>query len=317
MIHPRKLKLGDTVGIPAPASPVDRGEIEAAAIWLKRLGLKVRFGRTLSLRCGYLAGDDGVRAEELNLMFADPGIAAIICARGGYGTARIADRLDYTMISRNPKVFWGYSDISFLHAAIGKFSGLVTFHGPMMIDLTERAAGEDGCHHVRPHPLTLAGFAGLLRPAPLHYTEAISPLHTLVPGEACGPLTGGNLSLIVSTLGTPYELDTRGKLLLIEEIDEEPYRIDRMLNQLWQAGKLSEAAGIVVGDFRNCQPSKPQESLSLGEVLQDYLGRAGKPALAGFRIGHCSPNTAVPLGVEAKLSTYNKSLVFAQSGLHP
>ncbi|MGU3472939.1 LD-carboxypeptidase [Paenibacillus sp. D51F] len=314
LIRPRKLQPGDTVGIPAPASPGDREQAEAAAGHLRRLGLNVKLGRTLSLRRGYLAGSDEERAEELNGLFADPDIAAIICARGGYGTARIADRLDYGLIRRNPKIFWGYSDITFLHSAIGRLSGLVTFHGPMMIDLKELPDGEDGAGHARPHPLTLEGYNGLLAPHNLHYTEEIAPLRVLVPGEARGPLAGGNLSLLVSTLGTPYEIDTRGRLLLIEDIDEEPYRVDRMLCQLKQAGKLDDAAGIVVGDFHNCEPSKRKESLSLDEVLADYIVPAGKPAMAGFRIGHCSPNIAVPLGVEAVLNTSGRSLVFNESG---
>ncbi|WP_058302124.1 S66 peptidase family protein [Gorillibacterium timonense] len=297
-IKPQALTPGDTVGITAPASPGDREAAVRAACCLENLGLKVRFGETLQLKRGYLAGDDRQRAEELNGMFADPDIKAIVCSRGGYGTGRIADRLDYELIRANPKIFWGYSDITYLHAAIGQKSGLVTFHGPMLIDLSQPEV----------HPLTLQSFQSLLQPLVFRYTEEISPLEVLVEGEAEGEIVGGNLSLLASGLGTPYEIDTAGKLLFIEDIDEEPYSVDRMLNQLRLAGKLADAAGIVVGDFHDCEPKKRLESLTLQEVLNDYLIPAGKPCLSGFRIGHCSPNIAIPFGVEAVLRTSERVL---------
>ncbi|NOV03651.1 S66 peptidase family protein [Paenibacillus planticolens] len=305
LIKPRWLSPGDTVAITAPASWVDTEQVKADSIFLQKMGLNVRFGDTLSMQYGYLAGTDEARAGELNAMFADPAIKAIICARGGYGTGRIADLLDYDLIRANPKIFWGYSDITFLHAAIGRFAGLVTFHGPMLVDLGKEEV----------HPLTLQNYESLLHPAVLRYTEAISPLQTLVEGEAFGPLVGGNLSLIVSTLGTPYELDTSGKLFFIEDIDEEPYRLDRMLNQLRLAGKLADAAGILLCDFHNCVPSKRKVSLTLEEIFNAHIVSAGKPTLSGFKIGHCSPNIAVPLGIEARMSTYEKLLVCMEPGV--
>jgi muramoyltetrapeptide carboxypeptidase len=259
----------------------------------------------MSKQHGYLSGTDEDRAKELNDMFADPDIKAIICARGGYGTGRIADMLDYDQIRANPKIFWGYSDITFLHAAIGRFTGLVTFHGPMMIDLEKENL----------HPLTVQNFETLVRPAVLRYTEEISPLQTLVEGEAFGPLIGGNISLIASTLGTPYEMDTKGKILFIEEIDEEPYRLDRMLNQLRLAGKFADAAGILVCDFNNCVPNKRKMSLTLEQIFNDHIVSSGKPTLSGFKIGHCSPNIAVPIGIEARLCTYDKSLECKEPGV--
>ncbi|MCZ8512672.1 LD-carboxypeptidase [Paenibacillus filicis] len=305
LVKPPKLLPGDLVGITAPASWVDRDQAAAAAAYLERLGFRVRFGQTLTKQYGYLAGSDEERAGELNAMFADPEIKAIVCARGGYGTGRIADLLDYGLIRANPKVFWGYSDITFLHAAIGRFAGLVTFHGPMLVDLTR----EDLL------PVTVQNFETLLRPSVLRYTEDITPLRTLVEGEAYGPLTGGNLTLLASTMGTPYELDTAGKILFLEDIDEEPYRIDRMLNQLRQAGKFADAAGIMVCDFHNCEPNKRKVSLTLEQLLQEYIVPAGKPALSGFKIGHCSPNIAVPLGIEARMSTAEKLLECVEPGV--
>jgi muramoyltetrapeptide carboxypeptidase len=297
-IKPPRLEPGDRIAITAPANWGDRAKIQFAAQRLEKLGLKVTLGETLSKQVGYLAGTDKERAQELNEMFANPDIKAIICARGGYGSGRIADQLDYEAIKANPKVFWGFSDITFLHTAISRKTGLVTFHGPMMSCLS----GEDV------HPITLNNFGQLLSPEKTRYTEAISPLYTLVEGKAQGQLVGGNLSLLVSTLGTPYELDTRGKILFIEDIDEEPYRVDRMLNQLKQAGKLAEASGILIGDFHNCEPNKRKISLTLREVFGDHIVPAGKPTLAGFKIGHCSPHFAVPLGVMAKVDTFMKTL---------
>ncbi len=297
-IKPPALRPGDTVAITAPASPGHRDAAERAACCLHRLGLQVRFGETLGLRRGYLAGTDRERADELNALFADPGVQAIVCSRGGYGTGRIADRLDYRVIRGNPKIFWGYSDITYLHTAIGQRAGLVTFHGPMLIDLAKPEVD----------PLTIQSFQSLLRPLVFRYGEDISPLEVLVEGRAEGEIVGGNLSLLASGLGTPDEIDTAGKILFLEEVDEEPYRIDRMLNQLRLAGKLADASGIAVGDFHNCDPKKRTESLTLREVLDDYLLPAGKPCLSGFRIGHCSPNIAVPFGIEASLRTTDRVL---------
>ncbi|SFS57544.1 muramoyltetrapeptide carboxypeptidase [Paenibacillus sp. 453mf] len=301
-IYPEPLGAGDTVGIIAPASPGDAARITKAANYLLGLGLQVQFGETVYSEYGYLAGEDQDRADELNAMFANPDIKAIVCARGGYGTARMADLLDYELIQRHPKFFWGYSDITFLHNAIFQRTGLITFHGPMLTCLASDLVD----------PLTLEGFKLLFGKDVPSYTEAISPLEVLIPGTGAGPIVGGNLSLLVTTLGTPYEIDTTGKLLLIEDIDEEPYRIDRMLNQLLQAGKLTEAAGIIVGDFHHCDPVKRASSLSLDEVIRHYMTKAGRPAVSGFRIGHCSPNIAIPLGLPALLDTNRKLLQFGR-----
>jgi muramoyltetrapeptide carboxypeptidase len=302
-IQPKALKPGDCIAVTAPAG---HGEIHLsqAVRHLENLGLRVKLGGTLQKRNGYLAGSDQERADELNALFADPHVQGIICARGGYGTARIADLLDYEQIRANPKLFWGYSDITFLHTAIGQKSNLVTFHGPMMICL-----GKD-----QVHPLTLQSLEQMVEPQPLHYTEELSPLQVLAEGRAEGRIVGGNLSLIASSIGTPYEIDTRGCLLLLEEIGEEPYRIDRMLNQLRMAGKLQDASGFIIGDFTDCEPRKAGSSFTLLEVLEHYIGTAGKPAMSGFRIGHGSPNIAIPLGVPAVLDTAEKSLKLLEPG---
>jgi muramoyltetrapeptide carboxypeptidase len=300
IVKPAAIKPGDTVGVVAPAGWSEREKALQAEAFFTEMGLRVAFGQSLDRKRGYLAGTDEERTDELHSMFSDSQIRAIFCARGGYGTARIADRLDYDLIAANPKIFWGYSDITFLHTAIYQKTGLVTFHGPMLAsDLADDPIPSS----------TKDGFLQLFQPLKRTYSDQTGrPFNVLVEGAVSGKLVGGNLTLIASTLGTPYEIDTKDKLLLIEEIDEEPYRVDRMLNQLRLAGKFSDAAGIVLGDFCNCVPSKRVESLSLEEIFVDHILSSGTPAIMGLNIGHCSPHFAVPLGVNATFNTANRTL---------
>ncbi|NPC92270.1 LD-carboxypeptidase [Bacillus sp. WMMC1349] len=298
-ILPEKLQEGDIVGIIAPASPPVSEKLEIGVQYLKELGLHIKMGRAILKKHGYLAGNDEERTRDLHDMFQDPSVKAVICACGGYGTARIAQQIDYRLIKDNPKIFWGYSDITFLHTAIQQNTGLITFHGPML-------SSDIGSEDV--HPQTKHSFQQLFQKMNLHYTEEISPLEIVVPGDAKGRLIGGNLALLVTTLGTRFEIDTRGKLFFIEDIDEEPYQIDRMLNQLKMAGKFADAAGILLCDFHNCLPKKREESLSLKEIIHDHITPFEKPTLSGFKIGHCSPNIAIPIGAEGLLNTEKKQL---------
>jgi muramoyltetrapeptide carboxypeptidase len=307
IIKAPKLIPGDTIGVIAPASCGDNDKIAVACRFFEDLGFRICLGEAVGNKRGYLAGTDLERADDLHRMFAAKDVKAIFCVRGGYGTGRIAPLLDFELIRANPKIFWGYSDITFLLNAIFQRTGLVTFHGPM---LTSDIAIEDV------HPLTLETFRQLLQPQTLRYDETVSPLTVLVEGEASGRIVGGNLTLLASTIGTPFEIDTKGKLLFIEEIEEEPYRVDRMLNQLQQAGKLEDAAGFVIGDFNNCEPVKRKgASLTLEEVFDDYLIPAGKPVLSGFRIGHCSPNLAIPIGAMGRINTFEKSFTIEEPGV--
>ncbi|KIL49498.1 hypothetical protein KP78_09660 [Jeotgalibacillus soli] len=301
MVLPKRLHKGDTIGVVAPASPPNIEQLDRSLPFLEELGLKVKMGKHVRKVDGYLAGTNEARLEDLHEMFADPDVKGIICAGGGYGTGRIADQIDYNVIKNNPKIFWGYSDITFLHTAFFQRTGLVTFHGPML-------ASDVGKENF--HELSKKMFQQLFDPKELHYTEDISPLSVVNEGEAVGPLVGGNLTLIRSTIGTPFEIDTVGKLLLIEDIDEEPYCVDGMLNQLAMAGKLEDAAGIVVGDFKNAVPKRRKSSQTLDEVLNYYLKELKIPVVKGFKIGHCQPHFAVPLGIPAKLSSRSKTLTF-------
>ncbi|MFP7169868.1 LD-carboxypeptidase [Terribacillus sp. FSL K6-0262] len=298
-VKPPVWKKGDTIGIAAPAGPIKREELVRGIKIVESLGVHVKLGRHVHDKYGYLAGTDAERAADLNDMFHDDEIKGIICARGGYGSGRIVELLDYEVIRQKPKVLLGYSDITYLHTAIRQRTGLITFHGPMVAS----DMGESGFAKLS-YDLLQQFFI----PQEIVYTTAISRLEVIVHGKASGPLVGGNLSLVTSTLGTPDEIDTKGKLLLLEDVDEQPYRIDSMLNQLKQAGKLRQAAGVVIGDFTNCDAKDPETSLSFDQVLVDYFADLNVPIMKGFCIGHCNPNITIPLGTEATMDTETKTL---------
>lgn len=298
-MKPGRLKQGDQIGIIAPASPPDRENLERSLSFLEQLGLQAVMGKHVYDQKGYLAGVDENRLSDLHEMFLNGDIKAIFCACGGYGTARIAAKMDYEMIRENPKIFWGYSDITFLHTSIRQKTGLVTFHGPMLAsDFGKEDADELSKQYV----------SQLFEPGELRYPQELSKLKTVVSGTAEGELIGGNLCLLTSTLGTAFEVDMKDKLLLLEDIHEEPRNVDRMLNQLQMAGKLDEAAGFIIGDFNDCEP-KRDLSLTLDEVIDHYIQKANKPAVKGFKIGHCSPHFSVPLGVNAVLQADQKEFI--------
>lgn len=299
VLLPNRLQKGDTVGVIAPAGPPNQKNLHQALTFLEELGLNVKLGRYVNSKYGYLAGTDDERLHDFHEMIENPKIQGIFFARGGYGTGRIAANIDYELIKQYPKIIWGYSDITYLHTAMRQATGLVTFHGPMVAtDMVNKQFDEK----------TRIMFNQLFTPTELHYTEAYSPLSTLVEGRSRGQIVGGNLSLIVSTLGTPFEIDMKDKLLLIEDIGEMPYRVDSMLNQLVLAGKLHQVAGIIIGNFANAETGdKP--SLSLEEVFRHYFGNLGCPVMSGFKIGHCFPHFAIPLGVEGTLDTKSKTLI--------
>lgn len=304
-IRPKRLQRGDTVAVIAPSSPPNLENLKRALPFLEELGLKVKMGKSVEKVYGYLAGTDEERLADLHDALRDPEVKGIICAGGGFGAARYAERIEVKFMAKHPKVLWGYSDITILHTVFGKFSNVVTFHGPMLAS----DVGTDQFHEV-----SRRQFQQLFEPTELHYTEEIAPLTTLTGGVAAGELVGGNLSLLVNSLGTPFEINTKGKLLFFEDVDEEPYRIDGLLNQLRQAGKLDDAVGIVVGDFARAEPVKRKVSLTLEEVIEHYVGNLEKPVVSGFKIGHCEPHFAIPLGVDATLDADAKTLT-VQAGV--
>lgn len=295
---PQRLQKGDVVGIVSPSSPPDRDNLERSLAFLEQLGLQWKFAKHAKNIHGYMAGTDDERLADLEEMFQDPEVKAIICSSGGYGAGRITDRLDMTLVEENPKIFWGFSDITFLHTAIRQYTNLVTFHGSMLGPNVGTDTFEE---------LSAKMFQQLFEPMELHYTEAISPLTSLTSGIARGEIVGGNLSVLARTLGTKYEIDTKDKILLIEAIGEDPARIDGLLNQLRMARKLEQVAGVVIGDFARTETTR-KWTLTLEEVFDDYFKEATYPVVKGFKIGHCEPHFAIPLGVEALLNADEKTL---------
>jgi muramoyltetrapeptide carboxypeptidase len=293
---PKALRPGDLIGLIAPSGSVrEAAQVDKAVAALARLGFRVREGASCRATYGYLAGSDEGRATDVNAFFADPAICGIVCMKGGYGTPRILDLLDYRTIAANPKVLVGYSDITGIHLAVNRLARLATFHGPMGISdvLLE---GEEYSTGSWMRALSSTGSLGRLEPP-----AGAPPPRVLVPGRARGELIGGNLSLVAALMGTPFELDARGKILFFEDIDERPYRVDRMLTQLRLAGKFDECAGVALGDWKSCDPEEGKPSLSLEEVFRDVIAPAGKPVIMGLRAGHCSPTMSFPFGVEADL----------------
>jgi muramoyltetrapeptide carboxypeptidase len=316
LLRPRALKPGNTVGLITPSTYVsDPDRLIAAERTVRYFGLKPKFGRNVRKRDGYLGGSIDERLEDLHAMFTDPEVNAIFAIRGGYGAAQLLDRIDYGLIRKNPKIFLGYSDITALHLAIGKSTGLVTFHGPVALsDFTEYTQA-----HFRRALFETTPLGVVTNPPE---TNPLRPAHTLRPirpGKARGALVGGNLTLISTTMGTPFEIETRGRILLIEDVGEEPYSIDRMLTQLRLAGKFDGVAGIVFGECKDCRPRdyKPgfESTLSFGEVLDEILGKLQVPVLTGLTFGHTGDQLTLPLGVIGTLDADKGELIIEEAGV--
>ncbi len=316
LIKPAVLKPGDTIGIIAPSTAVsDPDDFKKAKEALDYFGLKMKIGENVLRGSGYKTRSVDERLSDLHTFFDDSEVKAIMCIRGGYGSPQILDGINYDLIRKNPKIFLGYSDITAMHLAINKLSGIVTFHGPVLLSAFSN--------------YTIDYFKkALFSTEPIGISEnskekntfrEVFPTRTVCKGKAKGRLIGGNLSLVCGTLGTPYEIDTVGKILFIEDVGEEPYRIDRMLTQLRLANKLQAAAGIVIGYCKDCnsdglQPSRIWDS-SLGEIIDNIVGKLNIPALYGLTIGHTSNQITLPLGVMAELDAEAKTLNIIESGV--
>lgn len=304
MLKGKKLCKGDTIGFIGPSGAVRiDGAIERAKLETERMGYRVKLGKSCGAKHGYLSGTDALRARDVNEMFADPQVDAIFCVRGGYGTTRMLDRLDYDVIRNNPKIFVGYSDITAMHAAILKNCDLVTFAAPMPVSDWASSPLDDFSLASMLRVLGEAAPAGVLSNAPGYHARK-----TINGGSCEGMLVGGNLMLITSLLGTPYELDTKDKILFIEEIGEHTYCIDRMLTQLRLAGKLNDCAGIVFGDFKNCEIEYPEYGFTIEEIIREVVAPCGKPIFSGFQAGHCSPKITLPYGVRCCMNADNCTL---------
>ncbi|MEY9973421.1 muramoyltetrapeptide carboxypeptidase [Lysinibacillus sp. RC46] len=286
------LQKGDTVGLVALSSPAQPEKLGDAIAFLEELGLNYIIGDTIQAKHDYLAGSDEDRLADFHEMVRNPEVKAIFCAKGGYGSARIAEKIDYGLLEENPKIFWGFSDLTYLHCAINEYANLVTFHGPLLMSVG------------RIDDISKKMFLQLFSPMELQYTEDISPLTTIAPGVARGEIIGGNLRRLVNTLGTKFEVSTEGRILLIEELGESIPKIDSMLQQLKQARKLEQLAGVVIGSFTQTEA----DEAALFTLVKDYFADLGVPVVAGFKIGHDSTNIAIPLGVDAILDAQEKVL---------
>ena len=312
LIKPKCLKPGDKVAVVAPATNVsDPDDIRKAKEICNHYKLQAVFSNSLFDGSGYRTKARKERANELNSFFEDKSINGILCIRGGYGSPEILDLLDYELIRNNPKVFAGYSDITAIHLAIQKFSRLVTFHSPVLLssfsDFTassfEKSIFNNSTIGVLQNPAQKIGIRQQF------------PVRTIKSGIAKGKLTGGYLSIISSLMGTPFEIDTKDKILFLEDVAEEPFRIDRMLNQLRLAGKFNQVKGIVFGFCSDCtmKSSPPTWDLQLGDVLDKYFSSLSIPSFYGLMFGHTNEQLTLPYSIEAILDADAGTLLISES----
>jgi len=294
MTKPPRLRSGDTVAVIAPGGVVrDRPALERGIAALRSLGYQVRCGATVDARLGYLAGDERLRREDLLRMFTADDVRAIFCARGGFGVTRLLPTIDPTVLARRPKIFMGYSDVSPLLVALVQRAGMVAFHGPMVAaDLGAAPSSRPEAPGLDPH--SESQLTALLGGA--EQTEVVIP-RVVRQGAARGPLIGGCLSLLAATAGTPYALRGEGAVVFIEDVGEAPYRIDRMLTQLEQAGTFAGIRAVVFGVMTSCGDSRPDD-VGVDAVIEEFAGRLRVPVGAGLPSGHGRPNFTLPFGLD-------------------
>jgi len=315
MIKPPRLCPGDTIGIVAPASaPANPEMIEISLEVLKRLGFKPLLAPNARRRNGFLAGTDEQRGQDLMRMFENTRVRAIFCLRGGYGSSRLLSRLDYTLIRRHPKILAGYSDITSLHCALLTKAGLISFHAPMI--------GPELSKSDLP-AFTLDNFTRTLTqsspPGGICQGYQRKGISVLSLGRASGRLVGGNLTLLCGTLGTAFQPSFKRRILFLEEIDEAPYRVDRLLTHLLNAGLLQQVVGIAVGSMKGCKDPKAKLALeyrqTVQDVLRERLAPLKIPILSGLPFGHTSHNATIPCGVTAILDTDLPDLVIDEAAV--
>lgn len=310
ILKPKRLKPGDTIGLVTPASPITEEQLEKTIENIERLGFKLQYNRKrLLARKGYLAGKDIVRADEINRMFNNKEIDGIWCVRGGYGVTRMLDMLNYKVIRDNPKVLIGYSDITALHQAIFKKTGLVGFHGPV--------GASEFTDYTKEHLLEVVSkrtttFEITASPANEAMENQAYNSYVIRDGIAEGRLVGGNLTLAASLVGTPYDISYNNKLVFLEDIGEKPYRLDRMLTQMILAGKFNKVKGIVLGVFLNCEAGESDNSLTLEQMFKDKFRNFNIPIIYGMSFGHISNQFTLPLGIKAKLNTADKTVTLLE-----
>ncbi|PIQ07891.1 MAG: LD-carboxypeptidase [Ignavibacteriales bacterium CG18_big_fil_WC_8_21_14_2_50_31_20] len=312
IVKPKKLKKGDVIGIISPASSTsDFTRIEKGVKYLEKLGYRVEVGENVGKNHGYLAGTDEERLADLHSMFKNKNVKAIINVRGGYGSGRLLDKIDYSIIKQNPKIFVGYSDITALQMAFLNKTGLVTFAGPMLaVDFWKDEV----------NGFTEEFFWNMVTSSK-KIGKIINPdnenFYTLTKGRGEGNLVGGNLALLVSLLGTSFAPNFKNSVIMLEEIGEEPYRIDRMLYQLkYATNNFKEVEGIIIGRFVDCYiKDKESPSLSLNDVISDYFEKLKIPVFYNVKHGHIEQNLTIPWGLKTKLNTSRNFIEIVESAV--
>jgi len=314
VIKPPRLKAGDKLAIVAPGSYISEEELQDSIKNLNQLGFETTYSEKVLLQSGYFAGTDKDRAADLMEKFCDKSVNGIVCARGGYGCSRILPMLDYDVIRSNPKVLIGYSDVTALLYGIYQKSGLISFHGPVGTS-TFNDYSVDNFKRVLMNPERSEKFKN----STSGDDENIYGVTSIVKGKGKGRLVGGNLSIMVSLIGTEFDVDYSGKIIFIEEIGEEPYRVDRMLTQLIQARKFDNAAGTMMGIFRKCEVKENSDltakSFNLMEVLKDRVGNLKIPIVYGMSFGHVKDKFTIPFGALAELDSDNQTFTLLEKAV--
>ena len=311
VIKPTRLKPGDLVGLVAPGGAIfEARDVHDVQQTLTDLGLRSTLGAHALNRRGYLAGSDEDRADDLNAMFADPDVNAIIALRGGWGSNRILPLLNFETIRTNPKILLGFSDITSLLLGVFARTGLITFHGPVGI-----STWSPFTTRVLRQMLFAARPVTVRNPGPRRAPGGRQPgaIDTITPGKAEGWLVGGNLSVLVSLLGTDYLPEWQDHILFLEDTREDVYRVDRMLTQLSLAGVLDQARAVIFGTCTRCEPEDPNRSLSLRQVLVDHLAPRAIPCFYGLLIGHTSDKLTLPIGIRAAVDATSGTVRLLES----
>lgn len=312
-IKPKRLKEGDTIGLITPGGYISERQLNNSIESVEKLGFKTFHYNSILSRSGYLGGTDEERTKELKDMFANDKVDGIICARGGYGCNRILPHIDYEIIRQNPKALIGYSDITALLYSIYAKTGLVGYHGPVGISSFNEYS-VDAFNDVLMNPKDKVGFK--IAEEDIDSEDKAFRPYKINGGKATGELIGGNLSIVVTLIGSEYDVDYSNKILFLEDIGEEPYRIDRMLTELIISGKLQQLNGIILGVFENCETRSrnPEfaKSFTLKEVLTDRLAGLKIPVFYGFSFGHVKNKVTIPFGIQAEIDADNFTLTLLE-----
>ena len=307
---PEKLNKGDLIGIISPASsPDDLELIEKGINYIERLGYRTLPGKNIGKSKGYLAGTDRERVDDIHNMFSDKKVKAVFCLRGGYGAFRLLDKIDYKLIRNNPKIFVGFSEITSLQMAFLKKANLITFAGPMVIPNFSKDVS------IYTEEYFWSTITTVKKTEKIILTKQHKFLN-VNRKKTSGIIVGGNLAVFTSMIGTSYLPDLKDKIILLEDVSEPPYKIDRMLNQLRLNKIFKRAKGIILGSFNNCnEPDEKKKTLTTEEVLEDYFSKAELPVIYNFPYGHIKDFVTVPFGINVKLNPSKGFVEFTENAV--